>query len=258
MNTRLFGTSGVRGVAGREITPELCLNLGFTLATYLGNSGTVVVGRDPRTTGRLLESVTVAGLLAGGCDVALAGMVPTPVLALGTKLIGAKAGVMVTASHNPPEYNGLKFWDEKGMAYTEEKESEIERIFFAGGWRKVEWNRIGSAREVDLLSLYEEEIRNRLHFESSLKVVVDCGNGAGSVLTPLLLRVFGCKVVSLNSNPDGRFPARGLEPNEKNLQSLAQVVREVAQIWGWPTTAMRTELPLWMKRGGFWATSCWR
>ena len=224
---KLFGTSGVRGIFGKEITPELFADLGRVIATVLGNSGTVVVGRDPRLSGPVLENALVAGLLSGGCDVALAGMVSTPVLALGTKLVGAKSGAMITASHNPPEYNGLKCWNRDGMAYTPAEEEKIEELYFGRRWRTVGWDEIGTCREIDLLSRYEQVMAERVGFESTLTVVVDCGNGAASVVTPQLLRERGCKVIALNSNPDGLFPARGLEPNEKNLQVLAKTVREL-------------------------------
>jgi phosphoglucosamine mutase len=222
---KLFGTSGIRGVFGAEVTPELFIALGRALAASLGNSGTVVVGRDPRLSGPVLESALVSGLLAGGCDVALAGIVPTPVLALGTRIAGAKAGAMITASHNPPDYNGLKFWDGRGMAYSPELEERIEKILFGRKWGRTDWSGIGGCSRMDLLTLYRTEVMERVKLRSSLKVVVDCGNGAASVITPELLRACGCKVVSLNSNLDGRFPARGLEPTEENLKALARTVR---------------------------------
>jgi phosphoglucosamine mutase len=222
---RLFGTSGVRGVVGKDITPELFMQLGLSLATQLGNSGTVVVGRDTRLSGEMLENSLVSGLLSGGCDVKRAGVVPTPVLAFAVKSLSEKAGAMITASHNPAKYNGVKLWDSRGMAYTPSMERKIERIYSVNKWKRVGWGEIGRVSEVDIVPSYLKKITGSVKLGRSYKVVVDCGNGAGSAVTPILLRKLGCKVVSLNSQPDGHFPGRGLEPTAKNLKELSDVVR---------------------------------
>ena len=153
----------------------------------------------------------------------LAGIVPTPVLAFATKLLKMDAGVMITASHNPPEYNGVKFWSREGMAFTPKEEEEIERLAQEGP-RRVEWHRVGSIKEEDVLPVYFREILDRFFLRESFKVVVDCGNGSASLVTPHLLREMGCEVVTLNSHPDG-FPGRGLEPVAENLRELAEKVR---------------------------------
>ncbi len=221
---RLFGTSGVRGVVGEEITPELFIELGLALATHLGNSGTVIVGRDPRLSGEMLEDSLVSGILSGGCEVRRAGMVPTPVLAFAVRLLGANAGAMITASHNPPEYNGVKFWDSEGVAFAPAVEKEIERIFYEKSGKRVGWQKLGRVGNVDASSGYLKMVTEGIKLSKSYKVVVDCGNGAASPLTPVLLRRIGCKVVSLNCQPDGNFPGRGLEPNEGNLKELSEIV----------------------------------
>lgn len=222
---KLFGTSGVRGLVGEEITPELFMDLGLAMATQLGNSGTVLVGRDPRLSGEMLEDSLISGLLSGGCNVIRAGIVPTPVLAYATKALKARAGAMITASHNPPQYNGVKFWDSEGKAYTQELEQEIERIHFGGKGKKVGWDKIGKIGEVDASITYLKKILEERELRREYKVVVDCGNGAASVLTPILLRRLGCKIVTLNCQPDGNFPGRGLEPNAGNLRELCEVVK---------------------------------
>jgi phosphoglucosamine mutase len=224
---KLFGTSGVRGVVGEELKPELALDLGLVLATQLKNSGTVVVGKDPRTSSDLLESCLVSGLLSGGCDVKRLGVVPTPAVSFAVHKLNAKAGVMITASHNPPEYNGVKFWGSDGMAYTPEQEEAIERIYFGKRMKPVAWDRIGKISEIDILSSYINKIAGAVKLKRSYKVVVDCGNGAGSVVTPHLLQRLGCKVVTLNSQLDGFFPGRGLEPSPENLGELCGVVKSI-------------------------------
>ncbi len=224
---RLFGTSGIRGVVNEDLTPELFLDMGLTLATQLGNSGIVVVGKDPRTSSEMLESALISGLISGGCDVIRLGVVPTPVVGFAVRSLGASAGAMITASHNPPEYNGLKFWDSKGMAYSPALEEEVEELYFRRRTKPVAWDEIGKVEEVDVLPRYLEEITRSVSLKKGYTVVLDCGNGAGAIVTPHLLRRLGCKVITINSQLDGHFPGRGLEPTPENLQELCGVIRSV-------------------------------
>ncbi len=126
---KLFGTSGIRGKIGSEVTCELALNVGKSLATYLGNEGKVVVGFDTRTTNEMLDQAICAGLLESGVDVVKIGMVPTPLVGYATEKLDGDAGIMLTASHNPSQYNGIKLWNKNGMAYTSAQEAEIENIY---------------------------------------------------------------------------------------------------------------------------------
>ncbi|MEM3184184.1 MAG: phosphoglucosamine mutase [Candidatus Hadarchaeales archaeon] len=223
---RLFGTSGIRGVFGHDITPEMFIEIGKSLATFIGG-GEVIVARDPRLSGEILANALMAGIMGGGCQVLDGGIAPTPALAFSVRILRKKAGAAITASHNPPEYNGAKFWDERGMAYTVEMEREIERIYFEKSWKGVEWKFVGKSRKIDVCRTYIQEILKNLQLERKFRVVVDCGNGAGSVVTPFLLRKLGCEVIGLNCHLDGRFPGRGLEPNEENLTVLCRIVKEV-------------------------------
>jgi phosphoglucosamine mutase len=222
---KLFGTSGIRGVVGKEVTPELFMRLGLALATQLRNSGKVIVGRDPRLSGEMLEDSLLSGLLSGGCDVVRVGIVPTPALAFAVRSLGGRAGAMITASHNPPQYNGVKFWDSEGTAYDPELEREIERIYFEEKGERVGWERIGRVTDVEVLSDYTEKLFGSVELRRGYKVAVDCGNGAGSLVTPVLMRMLGCDVVTLNCQLDGHFPGRGLEPTAENLRELSELVK---------------------------------
>jgi phosphoglucosamine mutase len=224
---KLFGTSGVRGVINKDITPELAIDLGLALATHLKNSGTVVVGKDPRTSSDMLESCLISGLLSGGCDVKRLSIVPTPAVSFAIRFLNADSGIMITASHNPPEYNGMKFWNRDGMAYTTEQEAKIETIYYSKKLSFVTWDKIGKFEDVDVLPGYMDEITSDVSLSRSYKVVLDCGNGAGALVTPYLLRKLGCKVITLNSQVDGFFPGRGLEPTPENLGELCNVVKSI-------------------------------
>ncbi|MBS3815195.1 MAG: phosphoglucosamine mutase [Hadesarchaea archaeon] len=222
---KLFGTSGVRGIINEEITPEKVLKLARALGSYLGNSGTVILGKDPRTSSDIIESIISSGLLASGCSIKKLGVVPTPVVGFSCRNLEVDAGIMITASHNPPQYNGVKFFDSNGMAYTPEKESKIEEIYSEQKTRNASWNEIESVETTDVARDYMIEIVNAVSVNKKFKVVIDCANGAASRITPYLLEDIGCKVITLNSQLDGTFPGHDPEPTETNLRELSKIVR---------------------------------
>ena len=222
---KLFGTFGVRGVVNRELTPKLTFELGLALATHLKGEGKVAVGYDNRTSSEMFEQAIVAGLTAGGCDALRLGLTPTPVLSFAIRHFSCDAGIIITASHNPPEYNGIKFWDAEGAGFERAREREIERIIAKKAWKRAPWQKIGSAREANALEPYVGAILASVpKFKRKLKVVVDCANAAGSVVTPRLLRELGCEVISMNCQLDGTFPGRPLEPVPENLTELVKTV----------------------------------
>ncbi len=223
---RLFGTSGIRGPVGSKITTNFALNVGKAISTYLKGKGKVVVGYDTRTSNQMLENAICAGLMECGCDVISLGMVPTPLVGYATSRLHADAGVMITASHNPSPDNGIKVWNNDGMAYSTEQEMELENIIHTENYNKCEWDELGKKEEAyEIINLYIEELLSLVDIKKSLKVVVDCGSGAGSYLSPLLLRKAGCEVLTLNCQPDGSFPGRNPEPNADNLKDLMDVVK---------------------------------
>ncbi|KAF5088968.1 phosphoglucosamine mutase [Methanobacterium aggregans] len=227
MIPKLFGTSGIRGKLGENITLELAVDVGMAVSTYIGGKGCkVVIGYDTRTSNEMIESAVVAGLLQGGCDVLRLHMVPTPLVGYAAMKLGANAGVMITASHNPPEYNGIKLWNPDGMAYKQDQEREIETIIHEKSFKKASWEDVGKIVDISYITEeYIKDILDHVDIKPGIKVVVDCANGAASHLSPLILRKAGCSVVTLNSQPDGFFPGRMPEPSAQNLQELMKVVK---------------------------------
>ncbi len=223
---KLFGTSGIRGKVGSEITPELALDVGKAISTYLGEGHDVVIGYDTRTSNQMLERAVSAGIMQGGCNVLAVGMVPTPVVGYATMKLGADAGVMITASHNQSPDNGIKLWNPDGMAYLQKQEKIIEKIVHEKSFSNASWQNLGKIEDVSsVVNEYIEDLLNLISIQTDLKVVVDCGNGAASYLSPLILRKAGCHVISLNAQPDGFFPGRKPEPSAANLQELMSVVK---------------------------------
>ncbi len=217
-----FGSSGIRGLANVEVTSELALAVG-KIVGELYNSA--IIGRDPRTTGPMLASAFMAGILSAGGDAIEAGLVSTPTLARGAAEYGC--GVVVTASHNPAPYNGIKLWNPDGMAFDEGQQEEIEAALAAGRYRASPWDAVGrlSSRD-DLVAQHIDAVLRDVG-PAKLRVVVDCACGATATITPFLLREMGCDVVAINAQPDGHFPGRDPEPTEANLSLLKSTVRNV-------------------------------
>lgn len=223
----LFGTNGVRGIANDYLTPELATKLARSLATYLGE-GTIGIARDTRVSGEMLKSAAVAGVTSTGLDVLDLGILPSPGLQHYVRESRCDSGIIVTASHNPGPYNGIKFVDGDGVEYDEERLEEMEEIFFEEAFSSANWDSVGEVQEVDHTPDYVRHIQalvdTQTIADADLTVVVDPGNGAGYRATPRLMREIGCRVITLNANPDGTFPARDPEPLPENLHGLADAV----------------------------------
>ncbi|MBX5328387.1 phosphoglucosamine mutase [Candidatus Bathyarchaeota archaeon A05DMB-5] len=225
MKSRLFGSSGVRGLVNIDLTPTLAVKVGLAVATFC-KAKKALVARDTRVSGLMIENALVSGLLAGGTDVSCLGVAPTSVLAFLTKQLNADAGVMITASHNPPQYNGIKIFGSDSMAYGEKEQEAIEGIIEGGRFRFVDWRDFGEASSVDKNALYIDTIKKSVKLRKKWHVIVDPGCGATHSLAPLIFERLGCKVTAVNAHADGFFSARSPEPNAEVLRSLARIVRE--------------------------------
>ncbi len=205
----LFGTSGMRGIVNLEITPHLVLKTGMALAESLDHSGSVAVGTDHRTSAEAIKRAMVAGILAGGCHVMDVGLAPTPTIVYAGSHLGCDASVSITASHNPPEYNGIKLWNPDGSGFSREQEADVEERILGAQIPGAEWNNVGRVfRRPHASYTHIDAIIAALGHVDGFSVVYDGGCGAGSKVTPYLLRELGCKVFTLNSVPDGRFNPR--------------------------------------------------
>ncbi|MFH1424869.1 MAG: phosphoglucosamine mutase [archaeon] len=218
---KLFGTSGIRGIYGEEITEELASKVGSALGEYV-KEGLVVLGRDPRNSSPSLEKAAASGLAAKGIKIKSVGMVPTPAVAFAARELKAKAGVMITASHNPAEYNGIKLWNSDSSAFEPEKEREIEKLVQkqSGNLESVPFDTI------NIIPKYTEALKNSVQIEKKFKIVLDCGHGAACPVSPELLADYG-EVTELFCEADGDFPGRKPEPSGENLGELKKKVLEV-------------------------------
>jgi phosphoglucosamine mutase len=206
---RLFGTDGIRGVANSELTPEFTVGLGRAAVRMLREEGHarphIVVGRDPRASGEMLEAALVSGITSAGGDVTAVGVLPTPAVAYLTVDLGADSGAMISASHNPVADNGIKFFGADGYKLTDAEEDRIEELLqrlFSDRPIGVDIGRLHVRPE--LLQRYVDHLAGTVAEPlDGLRVVVDCANGAASPVAPALLRRLGCDVVELFADPDG-------------------------------------------------------
>jgi phosphoglucosamine mutase len=221
----LFGSSGIRGLANIEITPKLAQKVGAAVASMF-EGGAVLVGRDTRLSGEMIEYALSSGLVSCGFVVGILGVVPTPVVAWLTKEMQAEAGVAISASHNPPQYNGLKIFDSTGMAYTMEQQERLEELIHKGEFTTSDWNRVGRVEAMDLKRLYIETVSELVEVPLERRLVCDLFNGATTSIVKELFEELGSETILINAQPDGRFPAGDPEPNKESLKRLGNLVRE--------------------------------
>jgi phosphoglucosamine mutase len=213
----LFGSSGIRRKFDQTLV-DIALRVGSALAC---RSQDILIGMDTRTTSPLLSHMVISGVLGGGGTARFCGIVPTPTVAYNTR--NAQSGCMITASHNPEEYNGLKLFNPDGSSFTRPQQAEMEDLLKSVHW--TDWKHQGSEQNVDALSPHKEAILKLTSIRKDITAVLDCGNGAGCMLSPALLQEAGVKVIPVNANPSGHF-ARPSEPLKENLLNIGELVRK--------------------------------
>ena len=225
---KYFGTYGIRGKLD-TITPEFACSMASAFGTHIGG-GKVIIGTDTRTSREMLKSAAIAGLLSAGCEVIDLGVVPSPTVEFEVKRMKAAGGVIVTASHNPPEWNALKFMFKEGIGVTKEKGEPIEKIFDSKKQKRANWNEIKPLTKYpSAISDHMAEILKHVDAKAIAKrkpyIVLDCGNGTACDFAPHLFLELGCKVSLLNGEPDGFFPGRNSEPTRDNVAELIAAVK---------------------------------
>jgi phosphomannomutase len=228
-STLKVGVSGVRGVVGQSLTVPLVSAFAASFGSYVGR-GRVVVGRDTRPTGQMLEHAVSAGLLAVGCEPLVAGVLPTPTLLIQVAEQNARGGIGITASHNPPEWNALKFIGPAGLFFSATEATELVDVYNQEAAEFVPEGEHRRAEKIDdAFAVHERRIHKAVDVaavrRARLRVAVDCCNGAGAPYTRGFLEALGCEVAALNDSADGIF-RRGPEPVPDNLKDLGACVRE--------------------------------
>lgn len=225
LNMNLFGSSGIRGLANVKITPSMAYKIGETLAS-LPHVERVVLGRDSRITGPMLENALCSGALSCGADVLMEDIIPTPVVAWKTMNTQNSVGVMITASHNPPSYNGFKVFDDNGMSVTEEEQRKITDILQGEYFKHADWKSLGTAHYTKIREEYIEAIIDGLRVKNNWHLACDCLCGATGTTAKKTFDAASLQTDFLNAQPDGRFPAGNPEPNPENLSRLGLFVAQ--------------------------------
>ena len=217
----------MRGVVNKELTPELALKLSMATGTYFKGAD-LTVGCDGRVSSPVFLDIVCAGLASVGCQVWKLGMITTPGLQFLTKDWGLKGGIMVTASHNPPEYNGLKVMGNMGVELPHEDELKIERIYFNSKWKVTDWDGIKQPLPVaeKFLGYVRSILDNvgEIPRRARLKVLIDAANGVSVLSMPTLIERLGGTVSIVNGNIDGTFPGRMPEPTPANLRKTSDIL----------------------------------
>ncbi len=226
---KFFGTNGIRGIFSEDFTLEFVHDMTLALGTYF-EKGPVLIGFDGRDSSPVICKIISSALNSIGIDCNVAGIVPTPCLEFAVKTLGYSGGIMITASHNPPQYNGIKPAAKDGVEISREDELIIEDIYLQKSWIKNSkiWGITG--KEERTIETYLKgiisQVDSKLIKSKNFKVVLDLGNGAQAVSAPDFCKAMQCETFLINQNIDGNFPGRGSEPTPQNLSELSRVVIE--------------------------------
>lgn len=230
---KLFGTDGVRGIINSTLTPELALRLGKAIGTFFGKGSSILLGRDARAGGELIFTAIASGLISTGVKVYDGGAAPTPTIQYAVKALGYDGGVMITASHNPPQYNGIKVLSNTGIEVSRESENIIEEYYFENRFNEADWSYLTyTIRHEDrVIETYINAIKTHVDIEhirkKGFRILLDTANSVGGLTSPILARDLGCKVYTLNGNLDPLFPVRLPEPTPETLEETALVAKSL-------------------------------
>ena len=224
---RFFGTNGIRGIFPKDLTLEFIHDMTLAIATHF-KEGPILVGRDGRQSSSIISKTVCAALNFAGLDCSDAGMIPTPCLEYNVKKNDYAGGIMITASHNPPQYNGIKPVAKDGVEISRQDELVIEDIFLQKRWtagpRKPGITKDNNSAISEYVSAITSHVDSEKIKSCGFKIVLDLGNGVQAVSAPVLSEMMGCKTILLNSDIDGQFPGRGSEPTPQNLSELSKAV----------------------------------
>jgi phosphomannomutase/phosphoglucomutase len=227
---KLFGTNGIRGIFGSDLSIEFIIDVTYSIGSFF-NKGPIVIGYDGRFSSFAISKIVGSILMSLGIDVYNMGLTPTPCLQFTVKNSKFAGGIMITASHNPHEYNGLKPISNTGIELSREEETTIEDIYYQRRFAKTKNTNFGNLYILhDALEKYIDKVLSFIDIESvkvnKFKIVMDFGNGVQSLVASSIAKKLGCEILTLNGNIDGNFSARGSEPKMDNLTNLTEMVKK--------------------------------
>ncbi|MBA3749764.1 MAG: phosphoglucosamine mutase [Nitrosopumilus sp.] len=227
---KLFGTNGIRGIFGNDFSIEFIIDVSYSIGSFF-NKGSIVLGYDGRSSSIAISKIVSSVLMSMGIDVYNMGLTPTPCLQFTVKNSKFAGGIMITASHNPPEYNGLKPISINGIELSREEELTIENIYHQKKFTKIKYSNFGNLFILeDAIEEYIDKVLSLVNVDAikqnKFKIVMDCGNGVQSLVAPIIAKKLGCEILIINGNIDGDFSGRGSEPKMDNLNNLTNLVKK--------------------------------
>jgi phosphomannomutase / phosphoglucomutase len=236
LKKKLFGTNGIRGIFGNDLSIEFIIDISYSIGSFF-KKGPLVLGYDGRSSSYAISRIVSSVLMHLGLDVYDVGLIPTPCLQFTVKNSKFAGGIMITASHNPPEYNGLKPISSAGIELSREEELDIENIYYQKNFSKITNLNYGNLFMLDdALEKYIDKVLSLVDVDSikqyKFKIVMDFGNGVQSLVCPLIAKKLGCEIMVINGNIDGEFSARGSEPKIDNLTNLTELVKKTNANFG--------------------------
>jgi len=240
----IFRAYDIRGIYNQDLTPEIVTRIGVAFGTLLNGEGTIAIGKDVRTSSTAIEQALTAGITSTGINVELLGTLPIQVINWTIWQENYKAGIVITASHNPPEYNGVRLRHGDGTGYIDVENQRVKEIFYQGNFKLAQWNKIGKVNQIDteqIIQNYVEFALKHVQPERKIKVVLDLGNGAATYVASKLFKAAGCEVITINEKPDGTFPGRTPDPLEDPLDDLRKTVVHEKADFGVLLMEMETE-----------------
>jgi phosphomannomutase/phosphoglucomutase len=234
---RLFGTNGIRGVPGKDLSLEFVTEMAQSIGSFLLGKNPILIGHDVRNSSPAISKAVLSGVLASGSNANEGGLAPTPAHQFAVRTLGYGGGIIVTASHNPPQYNGMKVVGQDGVETSRQTERDIESVYFDKSYKKADWKSVGQSNlETRVVENYIVGIMSQVNVariaEMKPTVVLDMGNGAQAVAAPYLCERLGCRVISINGQADGNFPGRGPEPTPGVLKDLSAAVKTYNAAFG--------------------------
>ena len=231
MNNPIISVSGVRGIVGESLTPDIVLKFGISYGTYIKGDKKIVFGKDTRITGDMVVNALISGLLSVGCEVTYLGIAPTPTVQFLTRKLNFDGGIVVSASHNPIEWNAFKFYKKGGMLFDNSDNKKLLEIFNQKKYDFIDWRKYKKLNyDTKLPELHIKEVLSFIQNISAIKskkfkVALDSCNAAGSFLTPMLLKELNCDLKTIYTSPNGYFP-HNPEPIKNNLKDIIKFMKK--------------------------------
>ncbi len=227
---KLFGTNGIRGIFGNDLSIGFIIDISYSIGCFF-KRGPIVLGYDGRSSSFAISKIVTSVLMSMGFNVYNMGLTPTPCLQFTVKDLNFCGGIMITASHNPPEYNGLKPISNNGIELSRKDEQGIEDIYYQKEFTKIQYKNFGNSFILeDAIEKYVDKVLSFVDVDAirqcKFKIVMDFGNGVQSLVAPLIAKKLGCEILVINGNIDGSFSARGSEPKMDNLTDLTELVKK--------------------------------